>query len=105
MGRFKKISRAIHRTSWPRSRFILSKSSTKITRTLYCGRIIRVRATLSAVWVFAHSHISGYVVILWQVDGVYFGGSVTLAFLSAKNIGCSACIVALFIYIFAIPLD
>ena len=104
-GRFEKISRAVYRISWPRSRSILSKSSIKITRTLYYGKIIRVRAISSAVWVFAYSYISGYVIISWQVDGIYLGGSITLAFLSVKNIGCSACIITLSIRIFTIPPD
>jgi len=81
------------------------KLSIKIIRTLHCGKIIWVKAMLSAVWVFTYSHISKYIVISWQVDGVCFGRSITLIFLSAKNIEWSSCIVALSIYIFTIPPD
>jgi len=95
----------VYYISWPRSRSILLKSFIKITRTLHYGKIIWIRAMLSAVWVFVYGHISGYVIVLWQVNGVCFSGSVTLAFLLAKNIGCSACIVVLSICIFAIPPD
>jgi len=60
---------------------------------------------LSAIWVFVYGYISGYIVILWQVDGIYFSGSITLIFPSVKNMGCSACIVVLSTRIFAMPLD
>jgi len=52
-----------------------------------------------------YGHISGYVVVLWQVNGVCFSGSITLTFPLAKNIGCSVCIVILSTRIFAMPPD
>ncbi len=58
----------------------------------------------SAVWAFTYGYISGYVVVSWQVDSVCFSRSITLTFLSIKNIEYSMCIVVLFICIFTMPL-